>query len=260
MPLSPTAAARVCFMIGDPIAHAVMPARVNAWAAETGRDAMMTPLKLPAAAVPAFFEALRGMENAAGAVVTAPHKYAALAACDRLTDDARLVGAVNVVIRQPDGQLLGDNTDGPGFVAAMAGHGVVPDGLAVLQFGCGGAGSSIAAALVRGGARVDLVDPAADKADALARRLGAPARAVPGPASVAGYGLVVNATAIGLDGAGLVHPLDGLDAGALVADVVTKPPVTPFLERALSRGAAIQPGAEMATAQVPLVLTRFGIS
>ena len=260
MPQVATAAARVAFMIGDPIAHAVMPLKVNQWARDTGTDVMMTPLKIAPEDVAGFFATLRRLDNCLGSVVTAPHKHAALQAVDALSEDARLVGAVNVVIRQADGRLLGDNTDGPGFVAAIQAQGVDPRGLSALQFGCGGAGASIAARLVRDGAGVTLCDPAPGKAQALAERLGGGARAIGAPDSVAGYGLVVNASTVGLDGVSMVHDLAGLEPGTLVGDVVTKPPVTPFLERARLLGARIQPGAAMATAQIPLILTRFGIT
>lgn len=69
---------------------------------------------------------------------------------------------------------------------------------------------------------------------------------------------MVNATVIGLHGQGIVSPLTGLEQEAMVADVVTSPPLTPFLQRARQAGARIQTGVEMSAAQVPLVLQRLG--
>ncbi len=259
-----TAAARVAFMIGHPIAHAVMPERFNAWALAGGHDVVMTPLNLSAPSVADFLALLRGAENALGAVVTAPHKHAVLGAMDRLSDDARIVGAVNVVIRGADGALIGDNTDGAGFVVAMADHGVTPKGARGLVFGCGGAGASIAARLVAGGAHVDLVDTdtakARDLADQLSPLTQGRAQQVARPSTVSGYDLVVNASSVGLDGVSMVHELGGLSPGTLVGDVVTQPAVTAFLKTAEDRGGVIQTGAEMAGAQLPLVLSRFGLT
>lgn len=259
MPSSPTAAARLAYMIGHPIAHTAMPAGVNTWAHDSGTDAIMAPVDVAPEALAGFIAALRGTANCDGAVVTAPHKVAMAALVDDLTPAARLVGAANVVIRGADGRLTGDNTDGAGFVAALREAGADPAGQRALLFGCGGAGASIAAALVAADvARLELVDPDTAKAEALARALGPTVQPVCVPDSVAAHDLVINATAIGLDGHSSVHPLTGLRPESTAGDVVTKPPVTPFLRQAEAMGARIQPGSAMALAQIPLVLRLFG--
>ncbi|MCA1334229.1 shikimate dehydrogenase family protein [Pseudooceanicola marinus] len=256
---SPTAAARLAYMIGHPIAHTAMPAGVNTWAHDSGIDALMAPVDVPPGALAGFVAALRSTANCDGAVVTAPHKVALTALVDDLTPAARLVGAANVVIRNTDGRLTGDNTDGAGFVAALREAGADPSGRHALLFGCGGAGASIAAALVAAGvARLELVDPDAARARTLADALGPSVQPVTVPESVEAHDLVINATAIGLDGTSVVHPLTGLRPGATAGDVVTKPPVTPFLRQAEVLGARIQPGSAMALAQIPLVLRLFG--
>lgn len=259
MPDTPTAAARVAFMIGHPVAHTAMPKGVNAWARETGTDAMMTPADVPPEAFAGFVDMMRRLSNCDGAVVTAPHKQVAASLVDTLTPAARLVGAANVIIRRQDGSLIGDNSDGAGFVAALEVSGAGPGGQRAILFGCGGAGASIGAALAAAGvATLDLVDSDHERAHSLARRIGGAARDVSSPGSLGDYDLVINATAVGLDGKSLVHPLTGLKQRALVADVVTKPPMTPLLLRAESAGARIQTGSEMALAQIPIILGLFG--
>ncbi len=255
----PTAAAKISFMIGHPVAHTALPDAMARWAQQHARDVVFCPVDMTPDAFVPFLAAMRGMQNCAGAVVTAPHKQAVTALMDDLTPTARLTGIANVVLRQQDGSLTGDNTDGAGFVAAMQARGSAPAGQRGIVFGCGGAGAAIAAALVKGGiAHLALVDSDTEKAIDLAARLGAPCVATDFVASVAGFDLVVNATATGLDGQSLVHPLTGLVGGTLVADVVTKPPVTAFLQRAQQGGATIQTGADMARAQLPLIVARFG--
>lgn len=249
-----TAAAQVVFMLGHPVSGTAMPGRFNRLAAEAGLDRVMVPLDVDAAGFDAVVAGLRGMANVAGAVVTAPWKQAALRAVDTASDTARVAGAVNVIRREADGRLTGENTDGGGFLAAMAGHGVASQGLRALVIGAGGAGSAIAAALAAAGASVEVGDLDHVRAEALAARIGTPARAIAVPEALHGYGLVVNATDVGHDGIALAHPLTGLAPGILVADVVAAPEITPFLARAREFGAQVQTGPEMSAGQLPLVL------
>lgn len=252
-----TAAAQVVFMLGHPVSGTAMPGRFNRLAGDAGLDRVMVPLDLDAAGLRAVIAGLRGMANVPGAVVTAPWKQLALDLVDEASATARLAGAVNVIRRAPDGRLHGENTDGGGFLAALAGHAVTPRGLRTLVIGAGGAGSAIAAGLVAAGATVSVSDLDRTRAVALAARIGA--EAVPPPGSLEGFGLVVNATDVGHDGIALPHPLTGLDAQALVADVIAAPEITPFLARARDLGARIQTGAEMSAGQLPLVLDLLGL-
>lgn len=255
----PTAAAQVAFMIGDPVAHTALPRGVNEWAAGAGKNVLMTPALVAPEALDGFLGALRVMRNCGGAVVTAPHKQAAASRADELTDAARLVGAANLMVRQPGGALVGDNIDGQGFVAALAAVGTVSAIGRAILFGCGGAGASIGAALIEAGIlALDLVDLDAERAGSLARRLGSRSCPVARPGSVEAYGLIINATTVGLDGTSMVHPLSGLSPRSVVADVITEPAMTPFLLRASQLGARVQTGPQMALAQLPLLARAFG--
>ena len=241
----PNGTSAVIAMIGDPVAQTVLPGRLNALFAARGVDAVVAPFALQADAVAPFLEMLRGWRNCRGAVVTAPHKQAVRAHLQSVSEAAAVTGAVNVVVRDSEGGLVGSNIDGAGFVAAMAGNGVLPAGRRAIVFGCGGAGAAIGRQLLVEGARsVLLCDRDRDRARKLAARLGGIAEACDPPGSVARFDLLVNATSVGLFGAGLVHDLDGLSRDALVADVVTEPPMTPFLVLAASKGARVQTGPE----------------
>lgn len=252
-----TAAARVVFMLGHPVSGTAMPVRFNRLAGARGLDLAMVPLDVPPEGFGAAMELIRATGNVAGAVVTAPLKQAALAAVDAASATALLTGAANVVIRGDDGRLAGENTDGGGFMAALEGHGIDPSGQRALVIGAGGAGSAIAAALANAGASVEVTDLDAGRARGLAERLGT--GAVEAPESLAGYGIVVNATDVGHDGTSLPHPLAGLEPGALVADVVAAPEITPFLALARERGARVQTGPEMSAGQLPLVWDLLGL-
>ena len=95
----------------------------NAAFAALGLDWAYVPLPVPPERVG---DAVRGLAalGFAGANVTVPHKQAVMPFLDELTPVARAVGAVNTIVVRPDGSLLGDNTDGAGFMADLWAHGV----------------------------------------------------------------------------------------------------------------------------------------
>ena len=259
---APTAAASLVVMIGQPIAQAFLPARFNARFRDEGLNALMAPIDLAPERLPDFFASLRGWSNCRGCVVTAPHKQAVASLVDILSPRAALLGAVNLVVRAGDGTLEGDNVDGAGFVAALLGNAFDIEGAHAIVFGCGGAGSSIALALAENGAAaLRLVDRESDRAARLAELVSGQGHARPDtgvPEWLDGFDLVINASAAGLGGQGMVFPLDTLVPGSLVADVVTDPVITPWLEAAKARGCRVQTGPEMAAGQFGLIAERLG--
>src|SRR5262249_36293196 len=135
---------------------------------------------------------------------TIPHKVAVLDHLDELTDAARAIGAVNCVVRNGD-RLLGENTDGKGFLDSMLA--VMPvGGKRAVLLGAGGAARAIGVELLRAGAAAVTV---VNRSETRGRELLAVLeRAAPGRASFVswrgdyrvpeGTDLVVNATSIGL--------------------------------------------------------------
>ena len=116
-----------------------------------------------------------------GANVTVPHKESALAAVDDATVDARAIGAVNTIVVQKDGRLLGTNTDGFGFLANVKDF--LPDwtprGKVAAILGAGGAAKSIAwTLLAHGTSRVFIINRTPERARDLAVALGGRATAV----------------------------------------------------------------------------------
>lgn len=96
---------------------------------------------------PAFLSALRVAANFHGALVTMPHKVTTCALVDQVSNRAKVSGAYNAILKLPDGQLLGDQFDGAGFVADLQRKGQSIAGKRALLIGCGGVGSAIAASL-----------------------------------------------------------------------------------------------------------------
>ncbi|RIK41010.1 MAG: hypothetical protein DCC55_13195 [Chloroflexi bacterium] len=86
-----------------------------------------------------------------GANVTVPHKQAVILHLDRLSPAAEAIGAVNTIIVEADGALLGDNTDAPGFVADLRDHRVDPAGRRVLVLGAGGSARAVVYGLAEAG-------------------------------------------------------------------------------------------------------------
>jgi len=259
---APTAAATLIAMIGSPIAHAHLPGTFNRRFAEHGINAVMAPLDVAPDRLADFFAALRGWSNCRGCVVTAPHKRATVDLVDAASERAQGLQAVNLVVRETDGQLVGDNVDGAGFVQGLRQQ-ISVEGKRAIVFGCGGAGSAIALSLAEAGAgALRLVDVDAVRAEALAAFVGSRcdlAIDTGAPETLAPYDIVTNATAIGLDGTSMVHALDTVSADALVADVLAVAELTPWLRAAQARGCAIQPGSAMAEGQFGLIAERFGI-
>ena len=106
-------------LLGHPLGHSLSPALQNAALRAAGIPLTYEPVDVPRSVLDDTLADLR-RKRAAGNV-TIPHKEAVRAACDRLTDTARAVGAVNTFWTAVDGALVGDNTDVGGF-AAYAGQ------------------------------------------------------------------------------------------------------------------------------------------
>jgi shikimate dehydrogenase len=249
---------RLVVILAHPIGHVRTPAEMNRHFAAIGRDAVLVPMQVLPEDLPAAVAMLRRVPNLGGIVVTVPHKEAIAALCDRLTDAARLVGAVNVVRRDADGTLTGGQFDGEGFVSGLrkAGHEV--RGRRVWMAGAGGAAAGIGYAMLRHGvAHLSIHNRTPARAEALAARLRA---ALPGApvagcgADPAGHDIVVNATSLGM-AAGDPFPVDPaqLTKAMVVAEVVMQPDRTALLDAAAAIGCPTHPGLPMLLEQIPIL-------
>jgi shikimate dehydrogenase len=248
---------RVLSILGDPVAQVALPRLFAEYAVAQGLDATLVPIQVAAADLPSFVKALRVWRNSPGCVVTFPHKQAAATLVDEVTPVARRLGVVNLIRREADGRLVGDLTDGIGFLVAARRNGFTPEGRRALVIGAGGAGSAIAHALASGGLRhLTLLDVSPARRDALLSLL---AGEFPGmelaatPLALGQYDLIANATAVGADGQSLPLSLTGLSPKTLVADVVTEPNTTPLLAAARVWGCGVQTGKEMARGQIEAI-------
>lgn len=184
-----------------------------------------------------------------GLSVTIPHKAAVAAVVDELSPAAAAVGAVNTVVPLGDGRLRGENTDGAGFLAALADEGFDAAGRRCLVVGAGGAARAVVSALGEAAAaEVVVVNRSRDRAEETAALAGRGRGRVGSPADAAAADLVVNATPLGLAGgdAGAL-PLDPalLHDGQLVVDLVPNPAVTAWMAAAQANGARVAGGLGM---------------
>ena len=202
-----------------------------------------------------------------GINLTIPHKVEVLRHLDEIAPDARLIGAVNTVRRDGD-RLVGENTDGKGFLRALQAASIDPRGRRVAILGAGGAAKAIAVELALAGAsHITVVNRTVERgralADGVARIEGAssdfqpwmPNHRVPD-----GTEILVNATSIGLfPGFEAVPEVDfaTIGPGMVVCDVIPNPPRTRFLAMAEERGATTLDGLGMLVYQGAIAFTMW---
>jgi shikimate dehydrogenase len=239
-------------VLGHPVAHSRSPAMHGAALAELGLGEEWSYEAIDVA--PDGFERLvRGLPERGflGANVTVPHKGAALAVAESLSETAREIGAANT-LSLAAGQIHADNTDAGGLLAALP---TSPAGGRALVLGAGGAARAVVWALLREGAVVEVWNRTALRSRNLCEELGGAAVEDPDPAA---YDLIVNSTAVGLDGedpfASLpLNPAD-FGAGQVVADMVYGDGPTELLRAARAAGAATVDGIEILVRQGALSL------
>ena len=201
-------------------------------------------------------DAVTGMRamNFRGGNCTIPHKVAVIEHLDRLAESAELMGAVNCIVREGD-ELVGENTDGKGFVQSLR-ELTDPVDKSVVIFGAGGAARAIGVEVgLAGAAAFTIVNRDEGRGQGLAtlirERLSIPAEYVPwdGDHSVSeGTDIVVNATSIGLFpdvDARVPVDIDSLTADMVVADVIPNPPKTRLVRDATAKGCKVIDGLGM---------------
>ena len=240
------AQARLFGVLGDPVDHSLSPVMQNAAFAAAGLPHLYLRYRVPPAALAAALREAKAL-GMGGLNLTVPLKEAVLPLLDALTPAAERAAAVNTIILSPGGRLLGDNTDGEGFVRALGGR---ARGARAVVIGAGGSGAAVAAALSRAGAAtVTIANRTVARAERLAARLAGPRRAKIGIAPLTALAsgaaledatLVVNATP--LTAPDEIAPLDAIAPPAALVDLVYGETLTPWIERARGAGRAAWDG------------------
>ncbi len=242
-------------VVGRPVAHSLSPVLHNAWLAASGIDGVYVTFAPDAYGFERFVDGMRG-GVIRGVNVTVPFKEAALKAADKATARAEAAGAANVLLFEPDGRTVADNTDGLGLMAAFAAQAPDWDVWAgpVAVFGAGGAArGAVAALLERGAPKVFVINRTVRKAEALAAALGPKVSALPlshAAGALREATAVINATTVGLNDEGdLDIPLSQTQPGLVVMDMVYKPLETGLLRQAYALGRTTVDGLEMLLGQ-----------
>lgn len=256
---------RLYGIVADPIAQVKTPQTMRKVFERRGTDGVLVPMHVPPAGLADLVQAIRSMKNFGGMVVTVPHKTSMVELCDVVTPEARAVGAVNIVRREPDGRLAGDILDGKGFVEGLRQNGFKPEGLTVLLCGAGGAARAIAFALAQAGIRkLSIHNRTQAAAQQILQGINTLYPAVEtglGSKDPAGFDLVVNATSLGMRVEDPL-PLDAsrLSAGQAVAEIIMTPKLTPLLEQAQANGCRIQYGLPMLECQIEMMADFMGVA
>lgn len=261
--------ARLAGVIGWPVTHSLSPALHGYWLAEHGIDGAYVPLAMPPEEFGWNVVALRRM-GFRGVNVTVPHKEAAFALSETLDEEARIAGAVNLLVFGDT--IEGHNTDIYGLSASLV-DALGKDclkGRNAAVLGAGGAARAAILSLAKMGAReIRIFNRTPQRAAALAQRLAAALKhPVTGggtdtwPAAAADTTLVVHTTSAGLKGtASLDLALDGLPKDAAVCDIVYNPLETELLKRAKAAGFKTVDGLGMLMHQaVPSFAAFYGVT
>ena len=226
---------RLAGVIGAPIQHSLSPAIFNAAFEECDLDWVYLAFEVQPGDARVALEAMRALDIG-GLSVTMPHKDAVAELVDHCTPEAAALHAVNCVVATSDG-LVGENTDGPGFVDALrAETGFDVDGRRAVVMGAGGAARAIVLALSRAGAaEVAVVNRTAERAE-VAAALAGPAGRVSSADAIEHADLIVNATSLGMGDGQVPFDASRLSPGQVVADIVYHPSPTPLVAAARERG------------------------
>lgn len=229
-------------VMGNPISHSRSPQIHAAFAAQTGQRIRYTAIQVDpggfAQAVGNFFA-----NGGKGLNVTVPFKREAWELAGERGPEAEQAGAVNTLLLNADGVLVGRNTDGVGLVRdILHNHGGVIAGQRVLLLGAGGAARGVLQPLLaQQPARLVIANRTASRAHQLAADF-RPLGEVTGAAfeELAGqpFDLIINATAASLQGEVPPLPDEICTATSWCYDMMYAAEATPFVRWARQHGAA----------------------
>jgi shikimate dehydrogenase len=264
-----TGKTKIYGIIGDPIAHSLSPVMQNAAFAALNIDAIYVPFHVQGADLGVAIFGLKAL-NVQGLNVTIPHKETVCQYLDEIDASARLIGAVNTVVRR-DGKFIGFNTDGLGLMHSIAAdlHFELNNASRVIIVGAGGAARAAIVSLAQKGVeRITIINRNLQRAQTLVERY---AVGFPNTVFVAEQlysdwddelssvrevecfkkcNLIINSTSIGLSGESFnVIPWPELNSAAVVYDMVYSAQTTSLVSAASAAGFIACGGLGMLTAQ-----------
>lgn len=244
-------------VIGDPIAQSKSPLIHGFWLDALGLEGEYRRCHVTAEGLAAYIAERRANADWRGCNVTMPHKQSVMDLVDDPGDIRGTIGAMNTVVRQPDGSVIGTNTDAAGFFAPLAELDL--EGAPVTVVGAGGAARAVLFALARAKVgHVTILNRSPLKAMGLLATFGLKGDVLALDAPLPPAALLVNSSSLGMTG----HPpldldLSSLPEGAIVYDLVYSPLQTGLLRAAEARGLDTVDGLDMLIGQAALAFELF---
>jgi 3-dehydroquinate dehydratase/shikimate dehydrogenase len=234
------AATRVYGVAGDPVAHSLSPAIMNAALRRETVNGVYVPLH--ATTLKDLLACVRDIPIH-GLSVTMPYKTAILSHLDNTDSHTTKIGACNTVVRAQDGNLYGFNTDTAGVLRPLEQR-ITIEGAKILVLGAGGAARAAVYGLKERGAEVYVLNRSLAAAQKLARS--ARARTLKRPdLKKLSFDVIINATPVGM-GNSQESPLNQDEIKArYVFEMIYDPPETRLMKLARAAGAEVIPGVEM---------------
>jgi shikimate dehydrogenase len=242
-------------IIGYPVRHSLSPIFQQAAFHDRKLNLLYEIWETPPDKLESVVASMRS-SNIYGANVTMPFKETIIPLLDSIDQSADLVGAVNTVVKS-EGQLIGHNTDGTGFLEALSDLGLTPEGQTIMIIGAGGAARSIAFALSqKQPSCLIIANRDEGRAINLAKSLKATAYNAMIPIAftkttlqewVPKCDVLINATSIGMYPDADISPIPDklIKSNMFVYDLVYNPIETVLVKKAKMRGAVATGGLSM---------------
>lgn len=249
-------------VVGWPIGHSKSPQLHGHWLKTLGLSGHYVPMAI---APEDLEQVLRTLPKAGymGCNVTLPHKEAALALADEVSETAARLGAANTLVFR-DGKIHADNTDGYGFISNLRQEAPEwrPEAGPAAVFGAGGAARAVIDGLLQAGVpELRLTNRSRHRAEALAEMFGPRVKVIDwdqAETAAKGAMTLVNTTSLGMEGQPpFTLSLAGAAPGALATDIVYNPLDTPFLIEARKHGMKTVDGLGMLLHQAVLGFERW---
>ena len=237
-------------LLGHPLGHTLSPVFQNAALQAAGIPLTYEAVDVPRSVLDETLAELRRVRAAGN--VTIPYKESVLLACDRLSDTARGVGAVNTFWTAVDGALVGDNTDVGGFTNAVVSLlEAIPSDATVALIGAGGAAKSVLFAMQGWqGVRVRLYSRTRTRAEELMKRFPISIEVCRSAEQAAEQAtLLINATPVGLRDDTVPIDLHAIPRSAAVLDLAYRTGETALVRDARARGHTAADGLTMLVEQ-----------
>jgi len=244
-------------IIGNPLGHSLSPVMHNIFFKSMGLNYVYIPLKVEKEELKKAIAGLWAL-GFLGANITIPHKEGVIPCLAGVSPEAKLIGAVNTLVRKDNG-FWGENTDGKGFLEALlVEKDWQPQGKKIVILGAGGSSKAVAISLALAGAReVSIINRTLSKAKTITRtigeQIGIAARTYmwdnPGLSKVISTGdIVINTTPLGMEPN--IHEMppikpQWLSPGQLVVDLIYNPLETLLIREAKAHGCEVSNGLGM---------------